>query len=181
MFKSIQPSTIVGLCGSAIGIGLAVKAFRIGTRKITWSNNKPYTLKKLLSKNINYTIDNIISQDEILVYVTENELKTMSPEEKAELLKLFIIDEGTFKVRELTSEKIKWWFSRSPFEDCINRSIPFVMECIPNVINGTFTVKNLSSGFDCILEDKTQVQTDQAIMYAILSVASFLTTALLTG
>lgn len=110
--------------------------------KITWLNKKPYVIKELSSDTgiDNYSIQNVIDQDEVLVCITKNELEKMSLDEKAKLLEMFIVDENVFETCELSSEQIKH-LRQLTFKECVDNSIPLYLSCIPNINDGTFTVK----------------------------------------
>lgn len=164
--------TTVGTTLLAYGIGTGLMfASSSFSRKIIWANTKPCTINELLSNRatVNYSIQNMIDQDEILVHITKSELEEMSIEEKNKLSKLFIMGEGVFETRELLSDQTK----QLTFEECVNNSIPLYLSCIPNIDDGTFTVKYFSRDFNHLYKIKSSDKTKRTLMCIFGTVVSY--------
>lgn len=99
----------------------------------------------------------MVAQYEVLVFVSEDELKTMSPEEKAKLFEIFIVDEGN------TSHSLT-------FKECVENSESFYLSCVPNIDTfktNTFTVKDFSRDFKNLYETKNNYRNMNETMFII--------------
>lgn len=176
MIKSIKPSTIVTLCGSAVSIGLAIKALWLNSQEITWFNKKIYTIEELSTQNptstpapINcdgYTVENMKNQDEVLICVRKNDLEKMKPEEKA---RLFI---------NLSPGRARW-LERLMLEEYIINPTTFYLSCVPAIDkDNTIMINDFGENIECLYERKTKRRNEQITMYALGAFASFFITAL---
>lgn len=176
IIKSIKPSTIVTICGSAVGIGLTVKALWLNSQEIKWFNKKIYTIDELSTSTqtstqtvinwVGYTVENINNRDEVLICVRKNDLENMKPEEKA---KLFI---------DLSPGQNKW-LERLILEEYITNSTTFYLSCVPVIgENDGVIIKDFGENIECLYERKIRRRNGQITIYALGAFTSFFITAL---
>lgn len=175
MFKSIKPSTIVTLCGSAVGISLAVKALWLNSQEITWFNKKIYSIDELttLTPTSNqtsihwdgYTVENMKNQDEVLICVRKNDLEEMKPEEKARIF------------TDLSPGQARW-LERLILEEYITNSTTFYLSCVPDIDkNNSAVIKDFGENIECLYERKIRRRNGQITMYALGAFAFLAITA----
>lgn len=166
-------SELFCVCSLAYGIRGLWKLLR----NTHWSNKKLLTYDDLFSTNQWYTVEDMSENREVIIHITTDALKSMNDDMKKDLIKKFIFntnDHCTISgdrhqiINTFVDEVGYYGKMRKTFTTCVDKSFGFFVSCVPNITNGTFVVKNISSSFSDILSSKNDSKLYEAMLLAII-------------